>query len=255
MITDGLRLAVGTFTAIPIQPPVRINRSVARTAMLLAPVACLPIGLGAAGVGLIGSWVGLPLLVTAGLIVGVVALGSRGLHLDGLADTADGLAASYDRDRALEIMRRGNTGPIGAVTLVLVLLVQTAAAAAVLGRSWGPIAIGLLVCLSRCSLLISCADGVRAARLDGLGAAVAGVVPRWAAMTGLLVAAACCSSALLLTGSVWWLGAVGVLIAALVVIGLVWRTTRRFGGVSGDVLGAGIEVSLAALLVVASAGA
>lgn len=254
MITDGLRLAVGTFTAIPIKPPVRINRSVARTAMLVAPVACLPIGLGAAGVGLIGSWVGLPLLVTAGLVVGVVALGSRGLHLDGLADTADGLAASYDRDLALEIMRRGNTGPIGAVTLILVLLVQTAAAAAVLGRSWGPVAIGVLVCLSRCSLLISCAAGVRAARPDGLGAVVAGVVPRWAAVVGLLVAAACCSGVLLLTGSVWWLGALGVLIAGLVVIGLVWRTTRRFGGVTGDVLGAGIEVFLAALLVVASAG-
>jgi adenosylcobinamide-GDP ribazoletransferase len=253
VIADGLRLAVGTFTAIPVRPPTRIDRSAARTAMLVAPLACVPIGLAAAAIGAAGGAAGLPLLVTAGLIVGAVALGSRGLHLDGLADTADGLAASYDRDRALEIMRRGNTGPIGAVTLILVFLVQTAAAAAVLGRSWGPVAVGVLVCLSRCSLFISCAAGVRAARPNGLGAMVAGVVPRWAAVVGLLAAAVCCSGVLMLTGSVWWLGALGVLAGAVVVIALVRRTGRRFGGVTGDVLGAGIEVFLAALLVVASA--
>ncbi|MET0863518.1 MAG: adenosylcobinamide-GDP ribazoletransferase [Nakamurella sp.] len=252
MIADGLRLAVGTFTAIPIGPPTRIDRHVARIAMLVAPFACLPIGIAAAAVGLVGDGVGLPMLVTAGLIIGVVALGSRGLHLDGLADTADGLAASYNRDRALEVMRRGNTGPIGAATLVLVLLIQVAAAAAVLGRDWGWIAVGVLVCLSRCSLLVSCVSGVRAARPDGLGAVVAGVVPRPAAAVGLLVAAAVCAGALIPTGSAWWLGVLGVLLGAGFVIGLVVRTGKRFGGVTGDVLGAGIEVLLTALLVVAS---
>ena len=98
--------------------------------MIIAPLAALPIA-AAAAVGRRASAAGpaLPYLVTAALLIGVVALGSRGLHLDGLADTADGLAASYDRARALEIMRRGNTGPIGAATLVLVLIVQVAAAA------------------------------------------------------------------------------------------------------------------------------
>jgi adenosylcobinamide-GDP ribazoletransferase len=238
-----------------VQPPIRIDRSVARTAMLIAPLACLPIGVGAALLGLAGRWLGLPVLVTAVLIIGFVALGSRGLHLDGLADTADGLAASYDRDRALQIMRRGNTGPIGAVTLVLVLLTQVASVAAVLGREWGLVAVAVLVCLSRCSLYISCATGVPAARPDGLGAVVAGVVPRAVAAVGLVVAAAACSGVLLLTGSAWWLGSLGVLIAALVVAGLVRRAVRRFGGVTGDVLGAGIELFLAAVLVVASAGA
>ena len=253
MIADGLRLAVGTFTAVPVRAPARIDRSAARTAMLVAPLASLPIGVAAAMVGLVGGWAGLPLLVTAGLVMGVVALGSRGLHLDGLADTADGLAASYDRDRALQIMRRGNTGPIGAATLVLVLLVQAAAAAAVLGRDWGPLAVGVLVCLARSSLLISCVSGVPAARPDGLGAVVAGVVPRLPAAVGLFVAAAASAGVLMLTGSTWWLGVVAVLLGAVVVIGLVWRTSRRFGGVTGDVLGAGIELFLSALLVVASA--
>jgi len=220
--------------------------------MLSAPLACLPVGLGAAAVGAVGNAAGLPTLVTAGLLISVVALASRGLHLDGLADTADGLAASYDRNRALEIMRRGNTGPIGAATLVLVILVQAAAAAAVLGRDWGPVAVGVLVCLARSSLLISCISGVPAARSDGLGAVVAGVVPRLLAAVGLFVAAATCGGVLMLTGSTWWLGVVAVLVGAVVVVGLVRWVTSRLGGVTGDVLGAGIEVFLAALLVVAS---
>jgi adenosylcobinamide-GDP ribazoletransferase len=251
---DGLRLAVGTFTAVPVSAPARIDRGTARLAMLVAPLACLPIGVAAMVVGLVGNGAGLPWLVTAALTIGVVALSSRGLHLDGLADTADGLAASYDRDRALEIMRRGNTGPIGASTLVLVLIVQVAAVADLLNRPWGPVVVGGLVCLSRCSLLISCAAGVPAARPGGLGATVAGVIPRPATGLGLVLAAIVAALLIRLDGSPWWLGPVAIVVAAVLVLVLVLRTRRRFGGITGDVLGAGIELSLAGLLVVASTG-
>jgi len=249
---DGLRLAVGTLTAVPVGPPARRDRSTARVAMLLAPVAVLPLGLAAVAVGAVGVAVGLPAPVVAVLLVGVVALGSRGLHLDGLADTADGLGSGYDRDRALDVMRRGNTGPLGVSTLLLVLLAQVAAAAAVLSRPWGAVAIAVLVCLSRTALLLACAAGVPAARPSGLGAAVAGVVPRAAAGIGLLLAAGVAAFALVITGSHWWLGIVAVVVAAAVTAGLLARCVRRFGGITGDVLGAAIEIDLAALLVVAS---
>jgi adenosylcobinamide-GDP ribazoletransferase len=250
MTADGLRLAVGTLTAVPVPAPVVIDGDVARSAMVLAPVAVLPLGIAGATVGALGHLAGLPPLVAAALLIAVVALGSRGLHLDGLADTADGLSASYDGSRALEIMRRGNTGPMGAATLALVLLVQTAAAAAIVGRPWGAVAIGGLVCVSRLSLLISCVAGVPSARPDGLGRTVAGVVPRVAAGVGAGVAALLASGLLVLTGSPWWLGVVAVAVAAAICGALVLRCTRRFGGITGDVLGAGIELTLAALLVV-----
>jgi adenosylcobinamide-GDP ribazoletransferase len=254
MTADGLRLAVGTFTAIPVPPPRRITRPTARAAMILAPFATLPIAVTVALVGVIGGWARVPDLVTAGVLIGVVALGSRGLHLDGLADTADGLSASYDRAKALEIMRRGNTGPVGAAALTIVMVIQIAAAAAILGRPWGAVAVGGLICLSRVSLLISCAAGITAARPDGLGAAVAGVVPRVTAAVGLAVAAALACLLLAITESPWWLGVVAIVLSGLVAALLVLRCNRRFGGITGDVLGAGIELTLATLLIVGSAG-
>ena len=254
MIGDGLRLAVSTLTAIPIRPPARIDRATARVAMIVAPLAVVPIAVIAAAVGAAGGWVGLPTLVAAALLIGVLALGSRGLHVDGLADTADGLAASYERTRAVEIMRRGNTGPIGAATLLLVLVIQIAAAGDVLTRPWGAVVVGGLVCLSRCSFLVTCAAGVPSARPEGLGATVSGVVPRpVVVLGGLLTAGVACALALL-TELSWWLGLIAVVVGFAVTAALVLRCRRRFGGITGDVLGAGIELTLAAMLVVVSAG-
>ena len=80
----------------------------------------------AVGVGWVTSAAGLPELVVGLLVVGTLALGSRGMHLDGLADTVDGLGSGWDRDRALKIMRRGNTGPMGAAALVIMIGLQAA---------------------------------------------------------------------------------------------------------------------------------
>ncbi len=222
--------------------------------MLLAPIAVLPLGVAAALVGGLYPWLGLPPLVTAGLTIAVLALGSRGLHLDGLADTADGLGSGYDRNRALEIMRRGDTGPMGVAAVTLVLLIQVAGATAVLARPWGFVAVGVLICLSRTALYLACADGIPAARPDGLGATVASVLPRAAVVAGLLLAAVAGSAVLTVTGRPWWLGAAAVTAGTLAVAGVLGRCRRRFGGITGDVLGAVVEVDLLALLVVASVG-
>ncbi|WP_395727595.1 adenosylcobinamide-GDP ribazoletransferase [Nakamurella sp.] len=250
-LPDGLRLAVGTLTALRVPPPREVDPSVARAAMLLAPVAVLPLGVAAAAAGGLHQWLGLSPLVAGGLSMALVALGSRGLHLDGLADTADGLGSGYDRARALDIMRLGNTGPMGVAAVVLVLLIQAAAAAAVLARPWGFGLLGVLVCLSRTALYLACATGVPSARPAGLGATVAGVVPRSAATVGLVLAAVLAAAATIPTGAPGWLGVVAVTGAAVVVAGLIARCVRRFGGITGDVLGAAIEVELLVLLVIA----
>jgi len=244
--SDATRLALGTLTTVPVPAPRAIDRRVAGGAMMLAPLAAVPLAVVAALVVLAGQAIGLPSLATAALALGAVALGNRGLHLDGLADTADGLGASYDRAKALEVMRRGDSGPTGVATLVFVLLVQVGALAGAIGAGHGIDAVVVGVVVGRCTLSMACARGVPSARPDGLGATVAGSVPIPAAVVIGLVAA---GIAALVPGLPWWRGPVAV-VAAYVVAGVVLaRCVRRLGGVTGDVLGAGVEVGVAAALV------
>ena len=122
------RLAVGTLTVIPVRPPDVVDRTVAGRAMALAPVAVLPLAVVAAGLGWLAGRTGWPPLLAGLVVVAVLALGTRALHLDGLADTVDGLGSGRDRERSLEIMRRGDVGPMGVIALLLVLGGQAAAA-------------------------------------------------------------------------------------------------------------------------------
>ena len=76
-------------------------------------------------------------LTGAVLALAALALLTRGLHLDGLADTADGLGPLRGRERALQVMRQSDVGPFGVVTLVLTLLLQVACLAALLPQDGG----------------------------------------------------------------------------------------------------------------------
>jgi adenosylcobinamide-GDP ribazoletransferase len=214
--------------------------------MVLAPVAALPLaGLAAAVVML-----PLPALVVAGLATGAVALASRGLHLDGLADTADGLSASYDRERALEIMRRGDSGPSGVATLALTLIVQCGALAGAVAAGHGIAAATVAVLTGRCVLSACCARGVPSARPEGLGATVAGSVPvPAAALVFLLAAGIGTVSCVLSPGLPWWRGLLAAAVAYACAGLLAWRCARRLGGVTGDVLGACVETAATAALV------
>ncbi len=260
---DAWRLAVGTLTTFRVQAPAVVDRAVAGRAMLLAPLAALPLAMVPLLAHAAVRWMGMPSLLAAALTVAVIAWLSRGLHLDGLADTADGLAASYDRQRALEVMRRGDVGPMGAAALVLVLLIQTAGVSDLLGwPSWdGPILAAVAVVASRHTLAWVCGSAFPAAREQGLGATVAGTVPMGAAAGVAALVAAAGAAALAWcspTDVVPWpvAGWYAAPLTVAAAVGAAWlvgvRCRRRLGGVTGDVLGAAVEVSLAAGLVVAA---
>lgn len=249
---DSWRLAVGTLTALRWRHPTAVDRDVAGRAMLLAPLAVLPLGL---LVGLV-CWGGRELelapLAVACAAVGALALGSRALHLDGLSDVADGLTASYDPVRSLEVMKGGTAGPAGAAALVLVLGLQTASLSAVLSVPRGPVAAGLLVCCSRAILSLCCARGIPAARQDGLAATYAGTVRRTSSVLTWLVVALLFAGVFHWAGWPWWRGLVIAGAGLLVGAALTYRCVRRFGGVTGDVFGAAIELTLATMLLTAS---
>jgi adenosylcobinamide-GDP ribazoletransferase len=248
-LRDGLWLAFGTLTVLPVPAPSRVDRTAARTAMLIAPLTALVPAAALAGASLLATVGGPPLLAAAVGVAGCAWL-SRGLHLDGLADTADGLAASYDRSRALAVMRTGDVGPAGAATLVLVLLTQVSAVSAVIDRpgAAGAVIVTAAVVLSRALLVVACSEGVPAARDGGLGAAVAGSVPRPAATTGVALTVTAAAAALTVAGAPWWTGPVAAGCGLLAGTVLLLRCVRRLGGITGDVLGACVEVSLTATL-------
>jgi adenosylcobinamide-GDP ribazoletransferase len=249
---DALRLALGTLTAVPVRPPSRLDRATAGRAMALAPVAAVPLGLLVGIVCGTGSLLGAPPLVVAALADGALALASRGLHLDGLADTADGLASSYDRERALTVMRTGDVGPAGAATLGLVLLVQVAALADLVSPGgWSAAVVpAVAVVLSRCVLAVVCARGVPPARPDGLGATVAGSVARGVAVLVAVLVGLAGALALGAVGVPWWSGPAALAAALAACAALLARCVHRLGGVTGDVMGACVEAALTAALVV-----
>lgn len=255
-VVGAARLALGLLTVVP-AGAVGADRRTARDALLLSPLIGLALGLVAWAAGGALHALGLGPLVAAVAAVAALAVATRALHLDGLADLADGLGSGRPAAAALEVMRRSDAGPFGVVTLVLVLLLQVAA----LARAWelelaGP-ALVIGCTTGRLALLLACRTGVPAARPDGLGALVAGVVPprAGAVATGLAVVAAGAWGAVHDVSHAVAFGlavAVGICSAAL----LQRRAVRRLGGVTGDVLGALVETattaSILALLVVAA---
>lgn len=245
---DGLRLAFGTLTAIPVPAPTCIDRRTAGRAMVLAPVTQLPLVI----VLLLWGWavreIPVSPLLAAALTLVVITVATRGMHLDGLADTADGLSASYDRVKALDVMRRGNIGPSGVAAVVLVLLVDAAALTSLLATGPGVVLVCLSVLASRHLLAWGCSAGVPPARAEGLGATVAGTVQRAVVGMGFVLLLGVSALATQWSGQRWWLGPAVTSCAALAGVAVIRRATRRFGGITGDVLGAVIEVSLAAAL-------
>ena len=247
---DGLALAVSWLTVAPARVRGEVDRSVGARAIALAPLVGLVLGAAAAGLLWLLHALGAPGPLAGLLVVGALAVSTRGMHLDGLADTVDGLGCYGPPERALAVMRDGSTGPFAVVALVVTLGLQGVALGALAtdGR-W--LAVVLAVAAGRVALGWVCRRGVPAARPDGLGALVAGTqsvaVP--AGWTLLLTV-----GALAAVGGRMWQGPVAALVAGVVVAFGLRHAVRRFGGMTGDVLGAASEVAVTAALVVLALG-
>ncbi|MFF5030050.1 adenosylcobinamide-GDP ribazoletransferase [Streptomyces collinus] len=253
---DGLRFAFGTLSVLPVRVR-RWDREAARGGMLCAPVVGLVVGGCAALPGLLLLFLGAGPLLAAVASVAVPAALTRGLHLDGLADTADGLGSGKPADEALRIMKQSDIGPFGVLTLVLVLLAQVAVLAQLYQDSWreGALAALTSAVAARLALTLAARTGVPAARPEGLGAAVAGVVPTWGALAvaaGCTVLAAGWGAVSGPDGAVR--AAAAMLLAPAVAELLLRRCTHRFGGVTGDVFGALAETAATTALIVPALG-
>jgi adenosylcobinamide-GDP ribazoletransferase len=242
---DGLRLAFSWLTVLPVPAP-DVDRRSAGAAITASPLVGLL--LGGAATGVLAGLVALhcPPLLAGLLIVGLLALATRGMHIDGLADTADGLGCYGPPERALAVMKDGGAGPFAVVALIIVLGIQTVglAQAATDHRWWvAPLALAA----SRAAFPLCCRRGAPAARPEGLGALVARTQPIFIPVIWWLLLLA--AAVFVIPGRPWQ-GPAAVLLAGAVVLGLSRHTGRRFGGITGDVLGAAAELAAAAVLAV-----
>ena len=172
---------------------------------------------------------------TAVLLVALLALASGGLHLDGVADTADGMAIQGDRAARLGVMSEGNTGPAGVMALVLVLLAEWSALATLPDPVRSP-ALLLAPVLARWTV-VPVGLIFPSARPRGLGHAMQqGLWPVAAPLATLIAVVA----AVVLFGMP---GLVLVLIAGIAAVILAGSAARMLQGVAGDVFGASIEVA------------
>jgi len=185
-----------------------------------------------------------PMLLGALLTVTTWKLVTGGLHLDGLADCLDALGG-HDATQRLQIMRDSRIGAFGAMGLILFLLLELAALA---GLAPAPRWRALLAapCVARAMPAIL-ARWFPAARHEGQGARFrADVQPR--AIAAALGCAVVVAGALLDTA-----GIVAVVAAGLTSVAVARFMTARLGGITGDVLGAAVELSELMVLLTVSA--
>ncbi|MBC2902574.1 adenosylcobinamide-GDP ribazoletransferase [Streptomyces cupreus] len=252
----GLRFSFGTLTVLPVRVE-RWDRDAARGGMLGAPLVGVVVGGFAGALGLVLLFLGAGVLLAAVASAAVPALLTRGLHLDGLADTADGLGSGKPAEDALRIMKQSDIGPFGVITLLFVLLAQVAALARLYDDSWARGALAALVSAvaARLALTLAARAGVPAARPEGLGAAVAGVVPVRSAVAVTVAVALGAGAAGALFGADDVIRTALAVLAALALAELLLRRcVSRFGGVTGDVFGGVAETAATTALVVLTLG-
>jgi cobalamin 5'-phosphate synthase/cobalamin synthase len=188
-----------------------------------------------------------PASVAAVLVVALDAALTGAMHLDGLADSADGFGGGRSREDVLRIMRDHAIGSYGAVAVVVVLGFKIAAIAALGGSVRGLSAVSLAPVLGRWAavLLGATQPYARPTEDQGTGSPARGMGGVELAVASIVAAA--------ITAACGWRGAAAGLLAAMAT-GL-WgrRCARRIGGVTGDTLGAAVVATECLTLLVFTA--
>ncbi|WP_434572452.1 adenosylcobinamide-GDP ribazoletransferase [Pseudomonas sp. Z3-8] len=233
-------IALQFLSSLPVRLPGMPEPAQLGRSLLFYPLAGVVFGGLLCG---LDAWLsGAPLLLHAALLLTAWVLLSGGLHLDGLADSADAWLGGFgDRERTLLIMKDPRSGPIAVVTLVLVLLLKFSALLALIEQQQ-TLALLIVPVLGRGALLALFLT-TPYVRAGGLGQALADHLPRRAGWQVLCAVALGC---VLVAG---WAGLVGLIVAALGFIGLRRIMLRRLGGCTGDTAGALLELLEMAVLV------
>lgn len=238
-------IALQFLTIIPLPFDTRCQKEDLGRATACFPLVGLTIGGLLVGLNwLVEPWLARPL--TSALLITALAIVTGALHLDGLADVCDGLAARGSRERFLAVMKDSHVGAVGAVGLVLGLLLKWQALSAVsAGITWQTLL--LFPAIGRCAQVLAMA-GAKHARQDGLGAAIIQGMATKHLIVALFITVAASLTLLPITGMI---ALTAVFAVTLIIKGYF---QNRLGGLTGDILGCISEVAEITALIVLSAG-
>ena len=233
----GLRLALGFLTRLPVPAPLPYDPATIGASLAWYPAVGALIGLllwlGSAVLALF-----LPAAPAASAVVLVMLWVwlTGGLHLDGLADTADADAAGGDATRRLAVLKDPNAGPAGVTAVVLVLLLKTATVMSLPDTGTGLFPALLVAPLVGRALIVAAFLTTPYIRAGGLGEALAGHHDRHACLASLGVTLLAIP---LLCGP----AAAGTILLLAAGFLLYWRhaALRHLGGFTGDLAGALVE--------------
>lgn len=240
----GLASAVRTMTILPF--PGQESESPATTLYWFVPIGAF-LGFVLYGIALLCQPLDAPFL-SSSLLVGLLAFLTRAFHLDGLCDMFDGFGGGWTKERKLEIMKDSTVGAFGVIALIITLLIKVHAIALLIERGgltflvYAPLLSRFFVVAQSVFNPYARKEGGTAARLVTEGRLrhfLVAVV--WVGVTIILFN----NIALLSLGAMAGLGVV-------ITIGVAYNSRKQIGGVTGDILGATVELSEAGMLLMAA---
>jgi adenosylcobinamide-GDP ribazoletransferase len=239
-LTAQLAAAIGFLTRLPVwQRSVLSAKDIGRSARWFPLVGAILGGIYVAALWLLSR--SFPSLVSAVIIVAIDAAVTGGMHFDGLADSADGFGGGRTREDVLRIMRDHAIGAYGAIALVLAIALKIATIAALIDSQRAISCLVLAPVLGRWSAVLLGATQTYARPPEDDGPKSVGSPTRFVGRTEMIVATIIAVS--VAAAFYRWRGAAACVLVAAASSWWAWRCRRRIGGVTGDTLGAGIEIS------------
>jgi adenosylcobinamide-GDP ribazoletransferase len=225
-------------------------KEVARSERWFPLVGCLLGGIYAAALWLCARV--FPASICAILVVGVDAWLTGAMHFDGIADSADGFGGGRTREDVLRIMRDHAIGSYGAVALLLVIALKIAAIASLVGCPTAWAAILLAPVLGRWAAVLLSAARPYARPPEHDGPYSVGSPTRFVGRTEIAIATV---TALAIAAPLG-IGHSGPACAAVLALVVIWGAycQKRIGGITGDTVGAAIEIAECAVLLIYAAG-
>lgn len=240
-----LLVAISFFTRIKLNLK-DVSQDEFYNSMLLMPVVGLLIGLWLWLIAWATHFLRVPAVGAVICILAYLWI-TGGLHLDGVADTTDGLMSARDRKRVMEIMKDSRLGSMGAIALIMLFLTSFAGYETILDSM--PALVALAPVIGRYCGIQNCCFSTYAEGGGGLGKRIVEMTKGWHVAVYWILIAVC---GLLLLGPV---SLIGFAFAIIIAVYINYKVKAGIGGMTGDTIGLTIEVTQAAYLVAAGVAA